>query len=415
MQPTIFHIDVNSAFLSWEAAYRCNILGEEIDLRDIPSVIGGDQEKRHGIVLAKSVPTKKYGIQTGEPIVSAIKKCPNLVLASPNFEIYLEASRKFIAYLRKYAVQTWQYSIDEAFCDFSGTEKIYGEPLVFANELKSMIHRDLGFTVNIGVSTNKLLAKMASELKKPNQVISLYPDEIAKKMWPLPVSELFYVGRSSSKTLEKLGIRTIGELAHTDPAILHSHFRSHGDTLYRYANGGDVDLDLEYKPQNKGYGNSTTLPKDIFDAKEAELVLLSLCESVGARMRKDHCFIKVVSISVTASDFTSQGKQATLPSPVNATMEIFDVVCKLFYQVWNRGPIRRLGVGTSHATQERIYQYNLFDMGKLEKQEQADHAIDQIRNVYGKNAIMRASFLSSSKNHMHQGFSTFGSKSLPPA
>ncbi len=410
MNTTIFHIDVNSAFLSWEAAYRIHILGESVDLRKIPSVVGGDKEKRHGIVLAKSIPTKKYKISTGEPIVSAIKKCPNLVVVPPNFSLYLAASREFINYLKKYAVEIWQYSIDEAFCDFSGTEGIYGQPLTFAHQLQQQIYEDLGFTVNIGVSSNKLLAKMASEMKKPNQVISLYPEEIPSKMWPLPVAELFYVGKKTQDTLKKLGIKTIGELAHTDLSILKSHFKSHGETIYNYANGKDLEFDLKQEVSNKGYGNSTTLAKDVTTWEESKLILLSLCESVSARVRADQAFIQVISISIVYSDFTHHRKQMTLASPLNTTMEIHKHACHLFDLLWNHSPIRQLGVGTSHATKTKIHQYNFLEGNRFEQLEKADAAIDKIRKIYGKDSVMRASFLNQSKQHIIGGFSTFGSK-----
>jgi DNA polymerase-4 len=281
---------------------------------------------------------------------------------------------------------------------------------VFAHELQQKIYEDLGFTVNIGVSSNKLLAKMASEMKKPNQVISLYPEEVPLKMWPLPVSELFYVGRATQVTLKKLGIETIGELAHTDLSILKSHFKSHGETIYHYANGEDLDLDLERKISNKGYGNSTTLAKDVTDAEEAKLILLSLCETVATRVRADSSFIQVISISIVYSDFSHQGKQITLPSPLNTTIEIHEYACQLFDILWNHAPIRQLGVSTSHATKSRIYQYNIFDMDRSERLEKADAAVDKIRNTYGKDSILRASFLNQSKKHMIGGFSTFGNK-----
>ena len=206
----IFHIDVNSAFLSWEAAYRLHILGEKIDLREIPAVIGGDKEQRHGIVLAKSIPAKKYNIHTGEAIVSALRKCPDLFVLPPNYEMYVKASKAFIAILSEVSPNVEQYSIDEAFIDMSGTKLLYGSPTILANNLRERIKQELNFTVNIGVSCNKLLAKMAGELKKPDLVHTLYPDEIKKKMWPLPVAELFYIGRATERKLYSLGIRTIG-------------------------------------------------------------------------------------------------------------------------------------------------------------------------------------------------------------
>ena len=205
----VFHIDVNSAFLSWEAVYRVQYLGGNLDLRTIPSAVGGDISKRHGIILAKSIPAKKYNIQTGEPVVDALRKYPDLVLVPPNYELYEKNSKAFMAILRKYSDKVEQYSIDEAFMDMTGTQILFGAPVIAANAIKDEIYQTLGFTVNVSVSTNKLLAKMASDFKKPNLVHTLFPHEIEKEMWPLPVRDLFFVGGASEKKLHSLGIRTI--------------------------------------------------------------------------------------------------------------------------------------------------------------------------------------------------------------
>ena len=189
----IFHIDVNSAFLSWENCYRMQILGEERDIRNIPSAIGGDIEKRKGVILAKSISAKKCGIKTGEPIVSALAKCPELLVLQPHFDVYVRYSRAFINILKEYTPLVEQYSIDEAFMDMTGTQGLHGDLIETAYKIKERIYDELGFTVNIGVSTNKLLAKMASDFEKPNKVHTLFKSEIAKKMWPLPVGELFFL------------------------------------------------------------------------------------------------------------------------------------------------------------------------------------------------------------------------------
>lgn len=203
----IFHVDANSAFLSWSAVYQANVCGKQPDLRTIPSIVGGDQEKRHGIVLAKSIPAKKYGIQTGEAIVTALKKCPSLTVVPPDYSLYVTASRAFIDKLKKYS-DVIQYSIDEAWAVFDGFESLYdrGQMVNFAYDLKNEIRDDLGFTVNIGVSSNFLLAKMAGDFKKPDRVHTLFPEEIEKKMWSLPVSDLFFVGKATTKKLLSLGI-----------------------------------------------------------------------------------------------------------------------------------------------------------------------------------------------------------------
>ena len=196
----IFHIDVNAAFLSWTAAYRCQVLGEQQDLRDIPAAIAGEKANRHGIILAKSLPAKRMGVKTGEPIFQAVKKCPQLVTAPPDYALYTQASRRFIALLRSFTPLVEQYSIDEAWADMTGTERLYGSPVLAARTIKQQIREQLGFTVNIGISSNKLLAKIAGDFEKPDRVHTLFPEEIPEKLWPLPVRELFLVGRATEES-----------------------------------------------------------------------------------------------------------------------------------------------------------------------------------------------------------------------
>jgi len=254
--PLIFHVDVNSAFLSWEATHRLEQDPDAQDLRLINAVIGGDEVQRHGIVLAKSPSAKQYGIQTGEPLAHARKKCPNLVVVPPNHALYAEYSKRFIRILEEVAPVIEQCSIDEAFCDMTGTTGLYGDPVIFANKLKDRIYRELGFTVNIGISTNKLLAKMASDFKKPNLVHTLFPEEISSKLWPLPLEDLFGIGKSTAKRLHSLGFRTIGDLARANRQYLISNFKSQGEYIWNSANG-IASADLTYiPPANKGYGKS---------------------------------------------------------------------------------------------------------------------------------------------------------------
>ncbi len=401
----IYHVDVNSAFLSWEAAYRVDILGDTTDLRNIPSVIGGDEAKRHGIVLAKSTSAKKYGIITGEPLIQAHKKCPDLVVAKPNFPLYVDYSKKFITLLKEYAPQVEQYSIDEAFCDMSGTRRLYGEPVDFAHKLKDTIKSTLGFTVNIGISTNKLLAKMASDFQKPDKVHTLFPEEIPEKLWPLPVSDLFFVGSSTAKKLNNMGIKTIGELAHADLDIIKYHFKKHGEVIWNYANGID-DSSLKRPPaQNKGYGNSLTIHHDVTSRDEAKRVLLSLCETVGARIRADHSYISVVSVTIVDSEFNNHSHQMSLSSSTDVTEKIYDCACQLFDKLWDMSPIRLLGVQTSKATTENYQQINMFDMDKYEKLSKLNNAIDNIRHKYGDDSIKRACFVNQEEAHMTGGLS----------
>lgn len=401
----IFHVDVNSAFLSWEAAYRIEVLGETEDIRSIPSVIGGDEKQRHGIVLAKSTPAKKFGITTGEPLAQARRKCPGLKTFAPNFSLYVERSRALIALLSRYAPVVEQFSIDEAFCDFTGTGALYGPPVEFAVKLKDMIREELGFTVNIGISSNKLLAKMASDFEKPDKVHTLFPHEIQEKMWPLPVSDLLYVGRSSIRTLHNLDIFTIGDLAKADVNILKQHLKKHGEDMWKSANGLDDALVIAQQPANKGYGNSITLGTDVTDRETAFIVLLSLCETIGARLRADNAYISVVSVSAVDTSFHQTSRQTTLPSSTDITEKIYHTACQLFDELWDGEPLRLLGVHTSHASSENFVQYDMFDSSKMDKLSKLNSAIDQIRDRYGDEAIKRARFLDSGHTHMVGGLS----------
>ncbi len=402
----VFHIDVNSAFLSWTAAYRVNVLGEKEDIRQIPSIVGGDQEKRHGIVLAKSTPAKKYGIQTGEPIVAAQRKCPGLVVVPPDYGLYVTSSRAFMDILREYSDNVIQYSIDEAWIVFEGFEKLYGrgQMVNLAYEIKDRIRDELGFTVNVGVSTNFLLSKMAGDFSKPDKVHTCFPEEMERKMWPLPVSDLFLCGRSTVEKLHRLGIQTIGELAHADEGMIHAHLKKHGQTIQGFAKGGDLDPAMISHEANKGYGNSLTAPVDIVTEEYARHLLLSLSETVGARLRADKVMVSVVSVHLTTCEFKRMNRQMQLDSPTNITEEIYGAACLILDKLWDKKtPIRQIGVHTSKVQENAGHQYSIFDLEKSDKLEKLDKAVDQLREKYGEDAIFRASFLKSNVSHMSGG------------
>lgn len=394
----IFHIDVNSAFLSWEAVYRLRCLGESLDLRDIPSAVGGEMAKRHGVILAKSTPAKKYNVRTGEPIVDALKKCPNLVIVEPNRELYARNSKALMEILRKYSDTVEQFSIDEAFVDMTGTELLFGKPLEAAYTLRDEIYETLGFTVNVGISSNKLLAKMAGEFEKPNKVHTLFPEEIRDKMWPLPVRELFLVGGASEQKLKSLGINTIGELAQADPGMLKAALKKHGEAIWNFANGRDVALVEAEAPDNKGYGNSVTIAFDVTDGDTAKNILLSLSETVGRRLRRDEVWIETVSVTIRYFDLKRTSHQCVLEHATNITDEIYRAACRLFDELWDGTPIRLLGVQTGKVTREgENRQLSLFDDTDYEKLERLDRAMDSIRERFGPDAVRRASFLKPEK------------------
>lgn len=392
----VFHIDVNSAFLSWSAikCLRENPTAE--DLRTIPSAVGGDEQARRGVVLAKSTPAKKYGVTTGEPLMAAKRKCPNLVVVKPDFKEYVEQSNRLRALLARYTDQVIPYSIDEAWAEFEGFENLYGDPENFANRLREEIKRELGFTVNIGVSTNRLLSKMAGDFKKPDLVHTLFAEEIEKKLWPLPVNSLLFVGRSAADKLKSLGIYTVGDLAHADLGMLRAHMKKQGEAIWNYAWGREVDGTFEEQDTSKSCGNSTTTPEDVTSVEYAHQILLSLCETVGIRLRADHKKAGSVSVGMRTASFENTSRQMALDSSTDVTEEIFEVSCKLLMKMWDgHKPLRLLSVTATRLTEEEYRQYSLFDQANYDKLEKANKAIDSIRARFGEDAVMRASFLKS--------------------
>ena len=395
MRKLIFHIDVNSAYLSWEAARR--VAKGEPDLRLIPSAIGGDPEKRTGVILAKSIPAKKYKITTGEPVAMALRKCPELVLAKPDFKLYVQNSRAFIAICKKYAPVVEQVSIDECFCDFDNTELVYPDPLELAYRIKDEIKEALGFTVNVGISENKLLAKMASDFEKPDKVHTLYPGEIPEKMWPLPVGELFTVGKATAERLRHAQIETIGDLAHTDPEQLTRMFGPKlGSHLHRYANGISNSPVLAEPEEAKGYSISTTLEDDVETAEAAHHILLALADSVAARMRADGFKAFCVAVSIRSNDFKNKSHQQKLREPTDGTNEIYQLAKKLFSELWNgKTPLRLLGIALTDLTKEDYVQTSLFDTAdeRKAKSKKLDKAVDALRSKYGRSTIQRGALL----------------------
>lgn len=397
-----FHIDVNSAFLSWTALEQLEN-GSTTDIRTIPSIVGGDTEKRHGIVLAKSIPAKAYGIQTAEPVVNAFRKCPTLIMVSPNHTMYQKRSRALMNYLSNICPDIEQVSIDECYMDYTPITDKYTSPEAAAAIIKDGVYETFGFTVNVGISDRKVLAKMASDFKKPNLVHTLYHHEIQSKLWPLPVSSLYMCGRSSVEAMHKLGIVTIGDLAKTNVEILKAHLKSHGVTLWEYANGIDDSAVGTQPAKMKGIGNSTTLVHDVETTEEVYRVLLSLAESVGSRVRTDRVLAGMVSTEIKYASFRSVSHQTTLDVPSDSTDIIYRTACKLFDELWDGSPIRLLGIRTSKLVPNtEPTQLSLFDLQttspRSEKQKKLDSALDSLRGKYGDDIIKRGSLLSSPDN-----------------
>ena len=407
VERVIFHVDANSAFLSWTAAYKVKVLGESVDIRDIPSVVAGDKESRHSIVLAKSSPARKFGICTGEPLFQALEKCPDLVIVQPDYALYVEASRHFVAMLREFSPVVEQYSIDEAWVDMTGTERLFGSPRLAAEKMRERIWEELGFTVNVGISTNKLLAKMAGDFEKPNKVHTLFPEEIESKLWPLPVRNLFLVGSATENKLKKMGIYTVGDLAKADLSVLRRKLGKHGETIWHFANGRSTNAVIPAPTDNKGYGNSTTTPNDVTKREEAHRVLLSLCETVAMRMRKDNKCGRCISVHLRTNTFEDFSHQTVLHGATNITGELFSAVCKVFDEAWDGMlPLRQLGVQVTQLSDEPYQQYDLFSgisPVQYERKLRLDETVDALRDKFGENIIRRAKFTSDLEAHMAGG------------
>ena len=393
MPPVIFHIDVNSAYLSWSAVHMLS-KGYPKDLRDMDAAVGGDTSKRRGVILAKSIPAKKYHVQTGEPVTDALKKCPHLLIIPPDHKLYSDFSHKMRALLAEYSPAIHPYSIDECFMTYFPVEGDGGSVLAAADIIRERIYRELKFTVNIGISNNYLLAKMASDFKKPNLVHTLFPEEISEKMWPLPVRDLFMVGQSTAATLELLGIRTIGDLARMNPNILISHLKTHGQTIWEYANGIENTPIISVRTQAaKGIGNSTTLSADVTEEKEASNVLLELAGMVSTRLKHAGQYAGLVTVEIKYSDFQTASHQKQLPAVTQNTVAIHKAAVELFKELWNGSPIRLLGIRTSKLSSTPAKQMSLFDNMPDEKHQKLDKALEMIRSKYGDNAVIQGSHM----------------------
>ena len=405
----IFHVDANSAFLSWTAVYKCKVLGEKQDIREIPSVVAGDKESRHSIILAKSMPAKKFGVQTGEPLFQALQKCPNLTVVQPDYALYVEASRHFVAMLREFSPAVEQYSIDEAWVDMTGTERLWGSPLLAAEKMRHKINEELGFTVNIGISSNKLLAKMAGDFEKPNKIHTLFPGEMEHKFWPLPVRDLFLVGAKTEAKLERLGIYTIGDLAHAELKTIRKRLGKFGETIWHFANGRNAAAVMPKPAENKGYGNSVTTAHDVVTTEEAHQVILSLCETVAMRLRKDEQCGRCIAVHLRTHEFIYFSHQMKLHGATNITSELFEAACRVFDEAWDRiTPLRQLGVQVTELSHEPYQQFNFFsgmDPVQYERKLRLDEAVDALRDKFGEDIIRRAKFAQNPEEHMAGGLS----------
>lgn len=396
MKRKILHVDVNNAFLSWTAIEMIE-KGSKIDIRKIPAIIGGDESTRRGVVLAKSELAKKYGIVTGETIYQARKKCCGLKVFLGCYDKYHEYSDKLYNLLLEYTDKIERFSIDECFLDM--TEYLLGREIVeIAKEIKDRIEKELKFTVNIGISENKVLAKMASDFEKPNRIHTLYKSEIKEKMWGLDIGELFMLGKKTVPKLNKLGIYKIGDIAQKSREYMINKFGVHGKIMWEYANGIDTST-VQYEVElPKSISHSTTLIKDTNNFNELSKVLFELTEKVTFRLRKYELYATVITLQVRTKNFENYTKQKKINIPTSSTLEIYNEVKNILYEVLKDQELRLIGVSVSGlVSTNSSSQLSLFDetneVKKHKKYEKVDTTLDDIKNRFGNDSITFASRL----------------------
>jgi len=391
---TILHIDANSAFLSWTSAWLLEN-GETLDLRTVPSAIAGNPKNRHGIILAKSIPAKKYGIKTGQPLYEAISLCPDILIYPPNFDLYISCSEAMLSIISEYSSKVERYSVDECFLDYVGSEKLFGNSIKVGNEIRKRIEKELGFTVNVGIGDNKLLAKMAGQLEKPNMTHTIFREEIREKLWPLSVGKLFMVGRATERKLKKININTIGELANTDMLFLKAMLKSQGILIWNYANGID---NTKVIPNNeilrKGISNSMTIKYDVYEKEEVHMYLLSLAERVSLRLRNQGFKTSLIGIRIRNSELIGYTHQMRLNLYIDSTSNIYEYACMLFDHAWKGEPVRQLGISLSELCKNDNYQISIYEKLNIsyEKNQKADFIVDEIRDKFGETSIYRGTF-----------------------
>lgn len=390
----IFHIDCNNAFLSWTAVHMLHS-GSKIDIRNRYAVIGGKESERKGIVLAKSNLCKKCGVVTGETLYAARRKCPYLEVYQPEFKIYRKYSDIMYTYLCNYSKKIERYSIDECFIDFSDNLEIKKDPVRWAYKIKNEIRDNFGFTVNVGVGNNKLLAKMASDFSKPDKVHTLFSNEIKDKMWGLPIEDLFMIGKASSKKLRELGINTINDLAHTDREYLARYFKSMSKMMWEYANGIDESLVESDYGNPKSISNSCVLPYNYSNIDDIYQEIKRLSEMTGKKLREKKMYSPNVMVWVKFDDFTKISKQLTLDNLINSDKDIYEYAIKLFNKIWNTDSdkkVRSLCVGVSNLTDKYMVQLSMFENNNIKDNEEdkLKKTLNNIKEKYGDKSITYA-------------------------
>ncbi len=393
MAKIFLHSDLNNFFASVECLY-------DPSLRDKPVAVCGNPEARHGIVLAKNMLAKKKGVKTGEALWQAKEKCPDLVFVKPHYDRYLKFSELAQEIYKEYTDLIYPYGIDEAWLDVTSSTGLFGSGEKMANEIRERIKYELGITASIGVSYNKVFAKLGSDMKKPDATTVITKENFKEKVWPLPVSDLLFVGSSTKKKLNLYSIKTIGDLANCDTKLLLSLLGKNGIMLQNFANGHEYADDVPYlqEPAIKSIGNSTTTPRDLITDEDVRIVLYVLCESVAGRMR-DHDFAcRTVQIYIRNKDLRSYLRQGPLEFPTQNSYMLFDKAFSLYKQYHNGDPIRSIGVRACNLFVQSHVQLSFYpDEAQNERRYQLECAIDKIRSRFGRNILTRGVMLTQRK------------------
>ena len=387
MKRIILHIDVNNAFLSWTAILLLK-KGYPYDIRKQYAVIGGDETKRKGVVLAKSTPAKKRGVVTGEPLYMARRKCPNLKVYAGNYKWYQWISNKMFALLSEYTPDIERFSIDECFIDYTPVQNLYGDVSLFCLRLKNRLYKELGFTVNIGIANNKLCAKMASDFMKPNRVHTLYDGEVEEKMYPLPIEELFGIGKKTSEKLKKLNIYTIGDLAHANSKLLYRYFKNQAVVMIQLAKGIDDSEVISKAVESKGISNSVTMDHNLLYKQDVYPIVDGIIENLCIQLRKQNRYTTVIAVLLKDKYFHTFSHQRKLMNASNTTHQLILVGRQLVDEMWNDEAIRLVGVRFDHLTDRLVHQVSLFEnLDEKDKNHTLEKTVDELKEKYGNHII----------------------------
>ncbi|HIV02677.1 MAG TPA: DNA polymerase IV [Candidatus Aphodoplasma excrementigallinarum] len=390
---TILHCDMNNFYASVECLYNPALRGK-------PVAVGGDVEARHGIILAKNYEAKKYGVQTGEALWQAKQKCPGLTIVPPSFDKYLRFSRLAREIYGCYTDRIESFGLDECWLDLTGSERLFGDGKAVADRLRERIKFELGVTISVGVSYNKIFSKLGSDMKKPDATTVITRENYKNVVWPLPVSDLLFVGPATTRKLARYGVHTIGQLAQADGEWLGRRLGKNGRTLYAFANGLDCSPVVANDAVSviKSVGNSITAPHDLVTDEDVKLTLFILAESVAARLREQGLRCTTVQISIRDNELFRYERQGKLDAPTSATRPIADKAYALYKQHHTSSkPIRSLGVrGTGLVTQDNVQLSFLAEAVKIQKQNDLESAIDGIRSRFGHSAVLRGIVLTDS-------------------